>query len=157
MASKRKSYGRAFSGHLRAVYRSGLEGVIAAALVAAGVEASYEAYAIPFTQPPKDRTYKPDFVLPNGIVIETKGIFELADRQKHEWVREQHPAIDIRFVFSNAKAKLTQGSPTTYAVWCDKRGFKWGHRVLPEAWLCEPPNAASLAALKSMKLHTKSA
>jgi hypothetical protein len=31
------------------------------------------------------------------------------------WVKDQHPALDIRFVFSNAKAKLRKGSPTTYA------------------------------------------
>ena len=41
-----------------------------------------------FTQPAIGRTYTPDFVLPNGIVVETKGRFTLEDRKKHR-IQEQ--------------------------------------------------------------------
>jgi hypothetical protein len=83
------------------------------------------------------RTYTPDFVLDNGIIIETKGIFDSEDRRKHIAVREQHPELDIRFVFSNANAKLYKGAKSTYAVWCKKNDFKYAHRVIPEEWLAE--------------------
>lgn len=102
---------------------------------------------MPFTQPAKQRSYKPDFVLPNGVVIETKGLFQTDDRQKHILVKGQHPDLDIRFVFSNAKARITKVSGTTYAMWAEKNGFIWAHRVIPPEWLTEAPNQASLAAL----------
>ena len=37
------------------------------------------------------RMYTPDFVLPNGIIIETKGRFTVADRRKHLLIKKQHP------------------------------------------------------------------
>jgi hypothetical protein len=65
-------------------------------------------------------------------------------------VRSQHPSIDIRFVFSNAQAKVSKLSGTTYAMWAEKHGFKWAHRVIPPEWLTEAANADSLAALKAL-------
>lgn len=121
--------------HIRAAYRSGLEATLAAVIAAAGVPVCFEQHIIPFTQPQKQRTYKPDFVLDNGIVIESKGLFTAEDRAKMVWVRDQHPELDIRFVFSNAKAKLRKGSPTTYAMWADKEGFPWAHKTIPHEWL----------------------
>ena len=47
--------------------------------------------------------YIPDFVLDNGIIIETKGLFTSEDRRKHIEVQKQHPELDIRFVFTNEK------------------------------------------------------
>jgi hypothetical protein len=135
----RKRTGAAFHSHLRAAYRSGLETAIGAALALAGVAYTYESHKVPYTQPAKARTYTPDFVLPNGIVLETKGLFVAEDRQKHVLVKQQHPDLDVRFIFSNANAKLRKGSPTTYAMWCDKEGFKWAHKKVPEIWLTEPP------------------
>jgi hypothetical protein len=123
--------------HLRAAYRSGLEATLAAALATAGVPVSFEQHRIPYTQPEKARNYTPDFVLPNGIVVETKGLFTAEDRAKMLWVQAQHPTLDIRMVFSNAKAKLRKGSPTTYAEWCDKNGIPWAHKVIPAEWLRE--------------------
>lgn len=70
------------------------------------------------------RRYLPDFVLSNGIVLEVKGRFVTADRQKHIYIRQEHPLLDVRFVFDNPKAKLYKGSKTTYEAWCDKRNFK---------------------------------
>ncbi len=83
------------------------------------------------------RTYTPDFMLDNGIIIETKGIFDSEDRRKHIEIRKQHPELDIRFVFSNSMAKLYKGSKTRYCNWCDNHDFLWAHRVIPETWLKE--------------------
>jgi hypothetical protein len=113
----------------------------------AGVAVSFEQHRIPYTQPQKARTYTPDFVLPNGIVIESKGLFTQEDRAKMEWVRDQHPDLDIRFVFSNANGKLRKGSPTTYAMWADKAGFKWAHKAIPAEWLTEAYNPKAIVAI----------
>lgn len=119
-------------------FRSGLEETLAAQLEAAGVSFSFEEMKVCFMQPAKKRTYTPDFVLPNGIVIETKGRFLTEDRQKHLWVKQQHPHLDIRFVFSNSKTRISKRSPTTYADWCRKNGFQFADKAAPEAWLKEP-------------------
>lgn len=136
--------------HARAAYRSGLEVAISAALTAAGVAFLYEQVVIPFNQPAKARKYTPDFVLPNGIIVETKGLWESDDRQKHLWVREQHPKLDIRLVFSNANAKLYKGSPTTYATFCDKHGIPWANKTIPVSWLTEKGSLASKRALEAL-------
>ena len=136
-----------FRRHVRAAYRSGLEAAVAAALSMAGVPHAYEAYKIPFIQPAKHRNYTPDITLHNGIIIETKGMFTVEDRQKHVWVKDQHPDLQIRFVFSNPSAKLRKGSPTTYADWCENNGFLYAKKEIPSAWINEPPNRESLAAL----------
>jgi hypothetical protein len=52
-------------------------------------------------------------------------------------IREQHPELDIRFVFSNSKAKLYKGAKSRYCEWCDKYDFKWEHRIIPQEWLKE--------------------
>jgi hypothetical protein len=123
--------------HLRAAYRSGLEATLASVLAAQGIDAKFESFKIPFEQPAKKRHYTPDFLLPNGVIIETKGLFSPEDRQKMLWVKEQHPDLDIRMVFSNANAKLTKGSKTTYAAWCERSGYKYAHKVPPKEWLTE--------------------
>lgn len=119
-------------------FRSGLEGRVAAELEAAGVAYDYETIKIPFVQPAKKRTYCPDYWLPNGIVVETKGRFLSEDRQKHLWVREQHPLMDLRFVFSSSKTRITPRSTTTYADWCHKNGFQFADKSIPQAWVDEP-------------------
>lgn len=134
----------------KASYRSGLEEVLARQITAAGQPIHFETYRIPFVQPAKNRHYTPDLTLNNGVIIEGKGIFTTDDRQKHIMVKAQHPALDIRFVFSNAKAKIAPKSPTTYAKWAEDHGFKWSHKVIPEGWLHEPPNPGSLSVLESL-------
>ncbi len=90
----------------------------------------------------RDATYTPDFRLPNGIIVETKGRFLATDRTKHLLVKAQHPEYDIRFVFEYPNAKITKGSKTTYADWCDKHGFLWAKKVVPDSWIKETPRAA---------------
>lgn len=119
-------------------FRSGLEETIAKKLSADKIPFEYEKLKINFNQPEKKRSYTPDFqLLSNGIIIESKGRFLVADRLKHLWVKEQHPELDIRFVFSNSKAKLSKASKTTYGMWCDKHGFKYSDREIPLSWILE--------------------
>lgn len=118
-------------------YRSGLEEKIAAQLEAAGVPVAFEQYKLRYTIPAREATYTPDFLLRNGIVIESKGIFDVEDRKKHLLIREQHPELDIRFVFSSSRSKLYKGSKTTYAEWCEKNGFQFADKLIPAGWLRE--------------------
>ena len=97
---------------------------------------SYEKYTLSYVLPVS--SYKPDFVLPNGIILEVKGFFEPTDRVKHLLIKEQHPKLDIRFIFTNAKARLNPRSKTTYAEWCRKNGFLCAEKRIPEEWLHEP-------------------
>lgn len=125
--------------HCKATYRSGLEEVTGRDLTSRSVPFKYEGLTIKYLIPAIYHTYKPDFpLLHNGIIIETKGIFDSADRQKHVYIKEQYPELDIRFVFTNPNNKLYKGSKTTYAMWCEKNGFKWAAKVIPEEWLKEP-------------------
>ena len=121
-------------------YRSGLEQDIAAQLRKAGIEARYEdpQGKVYYTPPTKRRSYLPDFILPNGVVIETKGRFVTADRQKHLHIKAEHPDLDIRFVFSNPHARISKTSKTTYADWCRKHGFLFADTWVPAEWLHEP-------------------
>lgn len=102
-------------------------------------EELYEILSLPFTQPIKKRKYIPDFVLPNGIIIEVKGEFKRADRQKHLDVKNDYPDLDIRFVFDNSRNKINKGSKTTYADWCLNNDFQYADKYIPEEWLNEPP------------------
>lgn len=83
----------------------------------------------------KNATYTPDFVLECGIILEVKGWFRSKDRTKHLNIRKDRPDLDIRFVFDNPNAKLSKTSSTTYAKWCEKKGFKYCKGpTIPEEW-----------------------
>ena len=115
-------------------YRSGLEDVISKDLKDRGVDFGYETVKINWKLV-ENKTYTPDFILPNGIIIESKGRFVPDDRKKHLKVREQNPDLDIRFVFSNSKNKIRKGSKTTYAMWCEKNNFLYADKRIPDEWL----------------------
>ena len=119
--------------------RSGLEVKIAAGLTASGVEFEEEkTIAAVVYKSRREKKYHPDFRLKNGIIIESKGWFKPADREKHLCIKYQHPELDIRFVFSNPKAKLGKGSTTTYGEWCVKYGFRFAKGLVPREWIDEP-------------------
>lgn len=118
-------------------FRSGLEEHVADQLDQLGVAFEYETLVIKFTRPEKMHRYTPDFILPNGIIIETKGRFLTKDRQKHLLVKKQHPDLDIRFVFSNPNQKISKTSKTTYAKWCNTNGFEYAKQTIPTTWLKE--------------------
>jgi hypothetical protein len=139
--------------HNSRAYRSGLEDQIATFLKANQKELRYEKLKIEW-EDLRYRTYTPDFELDNGIIIETKGMFDNEDRRKHLAIKEQHPELDIRFVFSNANAKLYKGAKSRYCDWCDKNGFKWAHRVIPQEWLTEKGKPLSLERV-TLKIKRK--
>lgn len=118
-------------------YRSGLEEVVSRQITAAGLPVVYETTKVKYLKPARNATYTPDFVLPNGIIIETKGRLVTADRQKHVLIKQQHPELDIRFVFSNSRSKISKASSTTYAMWCEKNGFRYADKLIPAEWLKE--------------------
>lgn len=122
---------------LKQGFRSGLEEKVAAELRAAGVPVQFETLVIEYTRPERKAKYTADFVLPNGIIVETKGRFVTADRQKHNLIHEQRPELDIRFVFSNSRARISKKSNTTYAMWCQRYGFKFADKSIPPQWLVE--------------------
>ena len=122
-------------------YRSGLEDKVSKQLQESGVSFEYETLKIQY-EVNETRRYTPDFILPNGIIIETKGRFVAADRKKHLLIQQQHSHLDIRFVFSNSRAKLSKGAKSTYAEWCEKHGFLYADKEIPQEWLDETTNAS---------------
>jgi|TARA_R100001591_G_scaffold96326_1_gene102163 hypothetical protein len=117
-------------------YRSGLELAVSKSLTELKINFIYEGIKIEW-EDLAYRTYTPDFVLHNGIIIETKGMFTAADRRKHLAVKKQHPELDIRFVFENSRRKLRKGAKSSYGEWCNKYGFRYYDRIIPEDWLKE--------------------
>lgn len=131
------SKSKARQAALKYGYRSGLEKDTAASLRKRKCKFTYEERKIKWDDF-RVRTYTPDFVLDNGIIVETKGRFVSADRVKHLAVKRQHPNLDIRFVFSNPNARLSKASSTTYAQWCKRHGFQYAWREIPDDWINEP-------------------
>ena len=144
MAFKNRFQGKAYARAIKYGYRSGLEVKTAKQLKDAGVDYTYEELTIGFVQPETKRKYTPDFVLANGIIIETKGQLSVADRKKMILVKTQHPKLDIRFVFSYAYGKIYKGSKTTYAKWAADHGFPWANKSIPSEWLKEPKKEIEL-------------
>jgi len=117
-------------------YRSGLEHKLSIYLDELRYKYLYEKVKIEW-EDLAYRTYTPDFILNNGIIIETKGRFLAVDRRKHLAIKKQHPHLDIRFVFTNSRSKLRKGAKSNYAEWCIKYGFRYYDRIIPEDWLKE--------------------
>lgn len=118
-------------------FRSGLEDVVAAQIKSVEGAAPYESFKIVYTVPARESKYTPDFQLRNGIIIETKGRFVTADRQKHRLIQSQHPTLDIRFVFTRPNDRISKTSKTTYAAWCEQFGFKYAKGLVPAEWFKE--------------------
>ena len=115
-------------------YRSGFEHKVADQLSENKINFEYEKTTINYIKPETHHTYTIDFTLPNGILVETKGRWVIEDRKKHLLIKKQHPELDIRLVFQNAKTKIRKGSKTTYADWCDKNGIIWAEKNIPKSW-----------------------
>ncbi len=116
-------------------YRSGLEESVCNDLKKRNVKFTYESRVITFLKPQKVQKYTPDVILFNGIIIEIKGHFKREDRQKHIFIKEQYPELDIRFLFGNSKNKIYKGSKTTYADWCTKNNFLYCDKQIPKDWI----------------------
>ena len=129
-------------------YRSGFEQTLANQLQRSGVAFEYETIKLEYQ---KIATYTPDFILPNGIIIEAKGVWTVEDRTKHLLVREQHPHLDIRLVFMNAFNKIRKGSNTTYARWCEKKNIIYANKQIPKSWLSPTHTNPALSADQVMQ------
>ena len=136
-------------------YRSGLEKKTQDDLDARNVPYLYEKGRMVYVVPARDAKYTPDFFLRRDrgpvhplpedwylsedwwrehFVVETKGRFVVEDRQKHLLIAKQFPFSDIRFVFSRSKSPIRKGSKTTYAMWCEKHGFVYADKEVPDEW-----------------------
>lgn len=134
MTSQRTTIFKKKTVGLKEGFRSGLEVQIAAQLRAAGIDPCYESIKIAYTKPESRHKYTPDFAL-GKVIVESKGRFLVADRQKHLHIKAQHPDLDIRFVFTRSKTPISKGSKTTYADWCTTHGFKFADKLIPKDWL----------------------
>lgn len=128
-------------------WRSGLEEKIAEELREKSIDFTYESHRVEYLKPARKARYTPDFILPNGIVIESKGRFVTADRQKHLLIAQQCPGLDIRFVFSNPNNRISKQSKTTYAMWCEKHDFLYAKQTIPDKWIKEKPTKERLEAI----------
>lgn len=137
--------------HQKDRHRSGLEVRIAEELNKKKIVYEYEPKdgKLTYEVPSKTCTYTPDFYIRTKtgkeIIVESKGIWDYADRFKHLLIRQQHPHLDIRFVFTRAKQRIRKGSKTTYGDICSGlgrgpfRGIKWKYAegTIPDEWLKE--------------------
>lgn len=128
MSARRSAKRRAAQ---KAGYRSAFEQEIAAKAEEEGIEFEYESVFLEWT--PKDKIYTPDFVLPNGIIVEAKGRLTVFDRAKHLQIQTQYPELDIRFIFQYDNP-ITKGSKTRYTDWAEKNGFKCAMKHIPKEW-----------------------
>jgi hypothetical protein len=114
-------------------YRSKFEAGIAANLNKNKVAFSYESLELDYIL---SCCYKPDFILNNGVIIETKGFLSKEDRRKMVAVKAANPSLDIRFCFQNAKTKLSRGKKRSlsYGQWATKNGFLWCDKTIPADW-----------------------
>lgn len=106
---------------------------------------SYETARIPYKVTIL-RHYTPDWGLPKqAIVLEAKGRFTKADRDKMLMLKAQYPDLDIRLVFMSLTTKVTKGM--TVADWCKQHGFPCCKGpALPASWLSHKPSEHQRAA-----------
>lgn len=127
--------------------RSGLERQIHDQLTDAGIDFEYESLKLEYRRRVvrgvckcgsgdvyQKRTYLPDFILSNGIILEVKGRLTSADRSKMLAVIEQHPDKDIRFVFG-ANNKIHRDKQKRYSEWAAEHKIKFCIKQIPESWL----------------------
>lgn len=113
-------------------YKSGFERTVAANLSMRKVKFTYEELTLPYTL---QGEYHPDFVLKSsGIIVEVKGYLDRDSKRKMVAVKAAHPELDIRFLFANAKKKIS-GTKQTHGEWADKNGYPWAEGEIPESWL----------------------
>jgi hypothetical protein len=113
-------------------YRSKLEERVARWLELNDHPFEYESLKLPYTI---EAVYTPDFILPNGVIIECKGWLKPEDRRKMIAVKKAHPELDIRFAFQQPNNTISKESKTTYVMWAEKHGFPWAHyNAIPLEW-----------------------
>jgi hypothetical protein len=97
------------------------------------MEYSYESKELPYQL---QNIYTPDFFLANGVVVEVKGLFSPEDRRKMVAVKNQHPKVDLRICFMDARKKLSKAPGSiTYGQWATRHGFVWSSGRIQTEWL----------------------
>jgi restriction endonuclease len=115
-------------------YKSGFERTFAANLSARGIGFKYESIKLPYRL---ERTYSPDYyIVDHDFYIETKGLLDRDSKAKMVAVKQQHPDVDIRFVFMHPHKKIP-GTKQTHAQWAERNGFLWAESVAPQEWFNE--------------------
>ena len=128
-------------------YRSMFEKVVCSHLEDNQVDFEYESLVIPYNIPQQNKTYTPDLVLSNGIIIEIKGELTKESRAKHLLIKQQRPDLDIRFVLQNSNNRLYKTSKTTYSDWLENNNFIWASRLVPLEWVDEKPKKINTTEL----------
>jgi hypothetical protein len=151
MSSKKRQKKTGISDYRKSIapFRSKFEKSIAFNLEAIGCGYKYEPIRIPYELKSK---YVPDFVLPNGIIIEAKGRLLAKDARKHRAVQKQHPNLDIRFVFMSLSTKV-ENSRFTHQEWATKYGFQFYEKIIPEIWINEKINNGSFHVHESIERY----
>ena len=115
------------------MFRSQLEEKVADLLVELDIKYEYETTKIAYQI---QHNYCPDFILPNGVILECKGYWDSKDRRKIKNVKEQNPDLDLRMVFQSPYNKISKKSKTTYAQWCERHKIPWtSYNNIPLDWL----------------------
>ena len=78
------------------MFRSKLEEKVADLLFELNIDYEYESTKLCYVI---QHHYSPDFILPNGRILECKGYWDSADRRKIRAVIKDNPDIDLRMVF----------------------------------------------------------
>lgn len=122
-------------------FRSGYEKRVYNNATSKGWELDFERAdsILLYTVPARRARYIPDFLLPNGILVETKGRLTAADRAKMLNVKRDNPEADIRFLFQRSNQRITKSpNSLTYGQWADKHNFIWSTGdTIPEEWFNE--------------------
>lgn len=127
-------------------WRSKFESKVAAVLPA-GTEYEPKTFKYPLADPgyrcnacaSKDvvrtTSYTPDFRLPNGTFIESKGKLTGANRRRLVAWKAYFPEETLRIVFM-ADNKLSKGAKSRYSEWATKAGFEYcvGFKNIPQSW-----------------------
>lgn len=112
-------------------FRSKLEAEIDDAARRSRKSLEYEPFFIPYVI---KGSYLPDFVLPNGIIIEAKGYLDAASCRKMKAVKASNPHLDIRFVFQDANGKRNKRAKLKNWEWAERHGFLWAEGRIPLKW-----------------------
>lgn len=118
-------------------FRSGFEETIWNTAETLGLALEYEPIWVPYHI---KGNYRPDFVLPNGIIVEAKGYLDAAACRKMKAVKACNPDLDIRFVFYDANGKRNKRAKMKNWEWAEKHGFLWSDKTIPVSWWKEKKN-----------------
>ncbi len=114
-------------------YGKKFESSVLLALEQSGASYTFEGMKLTYIT---KNIYKPDVVLPNGIVIEIKTYLPYDEQRKLRAVKESHPELDLRLLFEKPDKKLPN-SKLTHGEWATKYGFKWATEHIPSSWISE--------------------